>query len=166
MRNAGDRPVELPAWLAEAEAVEQRHRPGAHRDDVAEDAADPGGSALEGLDRRRVVVALDLEGDRLAVAEVEHARVLARPLQNARAGGRQALEQQRRVLVAAVLRPQQREDGELELVRLALQQFLDTGELPVGEAEGAMERLFGDRGQRRILARGPDALPAGVACPV
>ena len=66
------------------------------------------------------------------------------------------------MLVAAVLRPQQREDGELELVRLALQQFLDTGELPVGEAEGAMERLFGDRGQSCSLARGPDA-PAGVA---
>ena len=91
MADARDGPVELPARLAEAEAVEQRHRPGAHRDDVAEDAADPGGSALEGLDRRRVVVALDLEGDRLAVTEVEHARVLARPLQDARAGGRQPL---------------------------------------------------------------------------
>jgi hypothetical protein len=29
-----------------------------------------------------VVVRLDLEGDRLAVAEVEHARVLARPLEH------------------------------------------------------------------------------------
>ncbi len=48
------------------------------------------------------------------------------------------------MLVAAVLRPEQREDRELEVVRLALHQLLDTVELPVGEAEGAMERLFGD----------------------
>jgi hypothetical protein len=48
------------------------------------------------------------------------------------------------VLVAAVLRPEQREDGELEVVRLALQQLMDTVELPVREAELAMERLFRD----------------------
>jgi hypothetical protein len=30
------------------------------------------------------------------------------------------------------------------MVRLAAQQLLDTVELPVGEAEGAMERLFCD----------------------
>ena len=70
----------MPVGRAEAEAVEQRDRPGAHRRDVAEDPADAGRGALERLDRRRVVVALDLERDRLAVAEVEHARVLARPL--------------------------------------------------------------------------------------
>jgi hypothetical protein len=52
------------------------------------------------------------------------------------------------VLVAAVLRPEQREDGELEVVRLALEQLLDTVELPVGQAEGAVERLFGNPRQR------------------
>jgi hypothetical protein len=52
------------------------------------------------------------------------------------------------VLVAAVLRPQQREDGELEVVRLALEQFADTFELPVREAERAVERLFRDLRQR------------------
>jgi hypothetical protein len=48
------------------------------------------------------------------------------------------------VLVAAVLRPEEREDGELEVVRLALEQLLDTVEFPVGQSEGAVERLFGD----------------------
>jgi hypothetical protein len=43
-----------------------------------------------------------------------------------------------------VLGPEQREDGELEVVRLAAEQLLDTVEFPVGEAEGAMERLFCD----------------------
>ena len=121
---------------AEAEPVEQRDRPRAHRDDVAEDPADAGRRALERLDRGRVVVGLDLERDRLAVAEVEHARVLARPLQHALARRRQPLQEQRRVLVAAVLRPEEREDGELEVVRVAPEQLADSVQLPVGETEG------------------------------
>jgi hypothetical protein len=51
------------------------------------------------------------------------------------------------VLVAAVLRPEQREDRELEVVRVALQQQPDTVELPVGETERPVERLFLDRAQ-------------------
>ena len=57
---------------------------------------------------------------------------------------RQPLQQQRGVLVAAVLRPEQREDGQLEVVRLALEQLADTVELPVREAERAVQRLFDD----------------------
>jgi hypothetical protein len=91
-----------------------------------------------------MVVALDLEGDGFALAEVDDARVLARPLEDARRARREALEEERRVLVAAVLGPEEREDRELEVVRLALQQLLDTGELPVRQTEGAVERLFGD----------------------
>jgi hypothetical protein len=59
------------------------------------------------------------------------------------------------VLVAAVLRPEEREDGELEVVRLALQQLLDSVELPIGETERSVERLFGDRGQRADRIRTP-----------
>ena len=74
------------------------------------------------------------------VAEVEHARVLARPLQHALAGARQPPQEECRVLVAAVLRPEEREDGELEVVRLPLEQRDDSVELPVRQAELAMER--------------------------
>jgi hypothetical protein len=95
-----------------------------------------------------VVVALDLECDRLSVAEVDDARVLARALEDARRLRREAPQEQRRVLVAAVLRPEKREDGELEMVRLPLEQLLDTVEFPVGQSEGAVERLFGDPRQR------------------
>jgi hypothetical protein len=95
-----------------------------------------------------MVVALDLERDRLAVAEVDDAGVLTGALEDPRGVGREALQQQCRVLVAAVLRPEEREDGELEMVRLALEQLLDTVELPVGQPEGAVERLFGDPRQR------------------
>jgi hypothetical protein len=89
-------------------------------------------------------VALDLERDRLAAAEIQHAGVLTGPLEDALARGRQAPKEQRRVLVAAVLRPEQREDGELEVVGVTLEQFADSLELAVCEPEGAVERLFGD----------------------
>ena len=48
---------------------------------------------LERLDGGGVVVALDLERDGLALAEVEDAGVLARPLQDALARRGQALQQ-------------------------------------------------------------------------
>jgi hypothetical protein len=91
-----------------------------------------------------VVVALDLEGNGLALAEVDDAGVLAGALQDARAACRKAAQERRGVLVGAVLRPEQREDGELEVVRVAPEQLADTVELPVGQPEGAVERLFGD----------------------
>jgi hypothetical protein len=107
-----------------------------------------------------VVVAFDLEGDRLAVAEVDDARVLARALQDPAAAGRKPLQQPCRVLVAAVLRPEQREYGELEVVRAAAEQLPDSVELPVGEPEGAVERLFGDGRQMFESSREAGRLPS------
>jgi len=91
-----------------------------------------------------MVVRLDLEGDGDAFAEVEDAGVLSRPLEDALALRGKPLQKRRRVLVPAVLGPEQREDGELEMVRLSPQQRLDTVRLPVGETESAVERLFRD----------------------
>src|SRR6185369_3227458 len=142
-----DRAAELETGLAEAQAVEERDGAGAHGDDVTEDPADSRRCALEGLDRGRMVVALDLERDGLALAEVDDAGVLARPLEDARAFRGEALEQERRVLVTAVLRPQEREDRELEVVRPAREQCLDTVELPVREAERAMQRAVSNGAQ-------------------
>jgi hypothetical protein len=99
-----------------------------------------------------MVVALDLERDRLAVAEVDHAGVLARPLQHAGPAARQSPEQESGVLVPAVLRPEQGENGQLEMVRLPLQQLADTVELPVGETERPVERLFDDLRQAAIVS--------------
>ena len=62
---------------AEPQRVHDRDRAGAHGEDVADDAADAGRRALVGLDVARVVVRLDLEGDRVAVAHVDDAGVLA-----------------------------------------------------------------------------------------
>jgi hypothetical protein len=94
-----------------------------------------------------VVVALDLEGDRLALAEVDHARVLARPLKDALTYGGKALQQQRRVLVPAVLGPEEREHRELEVVRVTTEELPDTPVLEVGEAERPVQRLFCDGAQ-------------------
>jgi hypothetical protein len=102
-------------------------------------------------------VALDLERDGEPLTEVEDARVLPRPLEHARAVARQPSQEKRRVLVAAVFRPEEREDLELEVVRLALEERDDAGELPVREAEPAMERVFRDGAQAASLAPGPVA---------
>ncbi len=63
------------------------------------------------------------------------------------------------MLVAAVLRPEQGEDGQLEVVRLAIQQLLDTVVLPVREAESTVQRLFRDGAQSLILPPPSDVAP-------
>jgi hypothetical protein len=101
-----------------------------------------------------VVVRLDLERDRRPVAEVEDARVLAGPLEDARAGGRQPLEERRRVLVAAVLRPEQGEDRELEMVRVAPEEFPNTLRFPVRQTEGAVQGRLGGQ-LRQVIQCNP-----------
>jgi len=100
-----------------------------------------------------MVVRLDLERDREPVAEVEHTCVLAGALQNALAGRGQTPKQRRRMLVPAVLRPEEREDGELEVVRVAAEELPDSFRLPVGETEGPVERLF--RNLRQVIQSNP-----------
>jgi hypothetical protein len=153
-------PLALGAELAEAERVEDRDRARPHGEDVAQDAADAGGRALERLDRRRVVVALDLQRHGEAVADVDHAGVLARPLQHALPGRRERRQQGAGVLVRAVLAPEQREHGQLEVVRLPLEQLADALELRVRQPERAVQRGRLDRahactldGRFRSLAR-------------
>jgi hypothetical protein len=56
------------------------------------------------------------------------------------------------MLVPAVLRPEEREDRQLEVVRLAPEQVDDARQLPVGETEGTVngkrvQRLIDDLGQ-------------------
>ena len=128
----------LRVELAEAQRVEDRDRPRAEREDVAEDAADPGRRPLEGLDRARVVVGLDLEGDRVAVADVDRAGVLARPHHHPLALGRQPPQQLARVLVGAVLGPEQAEHRQLDVVRLAAELLDDQLELGVGQPQLAV----------------------------
>jgi hypothetical protein len=48
------------------------------------------------------------------------------------------------VLVPAVLGPEERDDGELEMVRVAPEQVPDSIAFPVGQTEGAVKGLGGD----------------------
>src|SRR5512144_2908747 len=66
-----------------------------------------------------MVVALDLEHRGEAVADRHRAGVLARALQDARAGGGKAAQNRTRALVAAVFGPHHRADAELDQIRYA-----------------------------------------------
>src|SRR3546814_21201083 len=76
--DAGDHAGEEMASLrvvgrSKTERVEVRHRPRAHGEHVAQDAADAGGGAVGGLVEARVVTALHIEADGRAIADVDHA---------------------------------------------------------------------------------------------
>ena len=140
------------AGRAEAERVEARHRPRAHGEDVAQDAADPGRRALVGLDEGRVVVALHLEDRRLPVADVHHAGVLAGAADDPGGLGRQSAQPDARRLVGAVLVPHRREDAELGEIRGPAHDPLDArvflGAQPVLGDERRRDRHLRHRAHR------------------
>ena len=86
---------------------------------------------------------LDLERYGCPVAEVEDSRVLPGSLENTRARRGQPFQEKRRVLVAAVLGPEQGEHRELEMVRVPAEQLAHTVRFPVGQTKGAVEGLMG-----------------------
>ncbi len=141
---------------AEAQGVDHGHRAGAHRDDVAHDAADARGRALVGLHVGRVVVRLDLEGDRVALADVDDTGVLAdADEQGVGPGGLLAELAQVHLaaLVRAVLGPHHGVHGQLRaggaaaedlhdpLVLVLLQAQLGPGQLDVGGRGRVLDRV-------------------------
>ena len=136
------------AGVVEGSEPQRVHRgdgPGAHREDVAEDAADAGGRALVGLDGRRVVVALDADGGGDAVADVDDAGALAGPDEHVGRLRRQPAEVDATRLVAAVLRPHHREHRQLEVVRFSTQDPTDVVELVIGQAQVRGGHSFASR---------------------
>ena len=109
-------------------------------------------------------MALDLERARGAFAEVDDACVLARALEHRGPLRREVASAAGRVLVAAMLGPEEREDAELEVVRVAPEQASDTVELPVGEAERAVERLFRHGAQERLHSIAPAGARRASRC--
>ena len=100
----------------ESQAVHGGDRPRAHREDVAQNAADAGGCALKRFDERRMIVGFDLVGDGQAVADVDDAGIFAGALQNGRSFRRKPPQMDARTLVAAVLAPHHAEDAEFRQV--------------------------------------------------
>ena len=133
------RAVSGASMRPEAQRVHDRDRPGAHRQDVADDAADAGGRALVRLDVGRVVVRLDLEGDGPAVADVDHAGVLAHADQQRVRLRRRLVAELPQVhlgrLVGAVLAPHHRVDGQLGAGRAAAEDLADPGVLVLLHAQ-------------------------------
>ncbi len=110
--DAGHRTVQQIAraragGLAEAKRVEHRDRPRPDGEDIPQNAPHAGGCSLEGLDRAGVVVGLDLERACQPAAHVDRPGVLARAHHHVRPLRGQGSQELLRVLVRAVLAPQQ-----------------------------------------------------------
>src|SRR5262249_57393350 len=80
----------------EPQGVEQRDWARPHRDHISEDAADSCRRPLVGLDGAGMVVRLDLEDNRPALADVHSPCVFARALKDARALRRKLAQQRLR----------------------------------------------------------------------
>ena len=104
--------IGLHADRPEAQRIHHRDRPRAHGENVAQNSADAGGRALKRLDKRRMIVRLDLERAGPAVADVDDAGVLARPLHHQLAARGQPLQMHARRFVGAVLAPHHAEDAQ------------------------------------------------------
>ena len=142
--HAGDHALGDPATAgivdgAEPQGIHEGDGPCTHGEDVAEDPPDPGGRPLVGLDRRRVVVRLDADGGGDAVADVDHAGVLARAHEHPRRLGRKPPEVDATALVGTVLRPHHRVHGQLQRVGGPAEDSLDGGGLVVGQPECPVE---------------------------
>jgi len=90
--DAGDQVACLRmARLAKPQCIQVRDGPRTHGEHIAHDAADASCRALIGFDEARVVMAFNLEDGGVAIANVDYARVLTRPLDDLRPFGGQSL---------------------------------------------------------------------------
>ena len=123
--------------VTEAQRVHDQDRTGPHGEDVAHDPADAGRGTLVGLDVGRVVVRLDLEGDREALADGDHTGVLTHADEHAvphclwKIGGEvgELAQMHLAALVGAVLAPHDRVHRQLGLRRAPAEHGTDGGVL-------------------------------------
>ena len=147
---------------AEPERVQECDGAGAHREDVADDAADARRGTLVRLDRGRVVVRLDLEDDGEPAADVDDARVLLAGLHaHGLAGGGEAAQEGLGVLVAAVLAPERAEQSQLDAVGLALDHADD--EVVLLTREGDLVQCFLRHGHQLATPIRPTPATTSVA---
>ena len=144
--DAGDDALEQVAVArgverAEPQRIQKRYRARAHREDVADDAADARRGALVGLDGGGVIVRFDLEYDGQPAADVDDARVLLSGLHaHGLAGGGEAAQEGFGVLVAAVFAPERAEQPQLHAVGFALD--LADDEVVLLTREGDLVQCF------------------------
>ena len=168
--DAGDDPFHDRAVLGiierpEAEGIHQGDRPGAHGEDIPENAADARGRALERLDEGGMVVRFDLEDDDPAFADVDDPGVLPGTLDDVGGPRRQRLEKHLGALVRAVLRPHGREEAELGQVGFPADQLDDEavlvgGQVVPGQNRVVVEaRFHGLFSRRDVRTTRPSTLP-------
>ena len=143
--DAADHAVEHPAGVgriggAEAQLVHHRDRPGTHGHDVPHDPTYAGGRTLIRLHIGGVVVRLHFEGDRPAVADVDHPGVLSDPGEHPGphlfgGGFTEVLQVHLRGLVGAVLAPHHRVHGQFGVGGAAAEDLADALILVILEAE-------------------------------
>src|SRR5690606_32950626 len=104
----------------------RRNRPGTHGEDVAQYAADAGRRALIGLDIGGMVMALHLEDDAIAIADIDDTGILPRTLDDMWSCRRQGTQPFLRGFVGTMLVPHRGEDAEFGEARLAADQLEDT----------------------------------------
>ena len=89
---------------------------------------------MKRLDRARVIVAFHFEGDRPAIADIDHAGVFLAGLdENVRTRRGKFFQLATRVFVGAMLAPHHRKDSQLGEIRFASQNFFDLLEFFRGE---------------------------------
>src|SRR5690606_28793191 len=98
----------------------------AHGEHVAQDAADARCRALIGLDIRRVVVALHLEDNPLALTDIDHPGIFAWALNNLWSVSWKRAQPLFRAIIRAMLVPHGREDAEFGESRLPADQVENT----------------------------------------
>ncbi len=145
-RDAGHDTLEQPPLARiverpEEQRVHHRQRTGAHREDVAQDAPHAGGRPLVGLDCRGVVVALDTDGDRDAIARVHDAGILPRSDEHPWTGRGEAAQVDTRRLVGAVLAPHDGKERQFQAIGGPAQDLGDGLILAVTHAKCPVERL-------------------------
>ena len=140
----GDPPAPGVVKRSKAERIHEGDGSGAHGEDVAQDAPHPGSRPLVGLDGRGVVVRLDADGRRDAVAHVDHSGVLTGSHQHPGGFGGKPLEVNAAALVGAVLRPHDRVHGQFQAVGRPGEDPVYPLRLLVGQPEGPVEWLAHD----------------------
>src|SRR6185437_9158797 len=112
---------------AKPQRIEHGDGPRAHSENVAQNPADARRRALKWLDEAGMIVRFDFEDGNQAIADINDAGVFSRALNDVLAARRQAFQMDPRGFVRAVFAPTDAEYAQLSEIRIAPQNFLDSG---------------------------------------
>ena len=119
-----------------AKRIHEGHRPGPHRENVAQDPTHPRGRSLERLHRAGMIVGFDFKSQGQAVAGIHHPCVFLPSFdQHGRSGRRKLFQLLPGVFVGAVFAPHHGKHAQFGLIGLPAYSLLDPVELSLGQPE-------------------------------